>query len=63
MAFVVDTPALSHVGAIFDLKMIRQRTDEMALGLMAMLIWDRIVILVAFHDVGCPCQRRAGPGN
>jgi hypothetical protein len=37
--------------------MIREQTDEMAIGLMAMLIWDRIILLVAFHDLGCPCQR------
>lgn len=56
-AFVRDTPSLSHVAAVFDLKMIRERTEEMAIGLMAMLIWDRIIILVAFHDRGCPCER------
>jgi hypothetical protein len=56
-AYVRDTPSLSHVAAVFDLKMIRDRTDEMAIGLMSMLLWDKIVLLVAFHDLACPCVR------
>lgn len=54
---VRDTPSLSHVAAVFDLKMVRQASPEMAIGLMAMLFWDKVIALVGFHDVGCPCNR------
>lgn len=56
-AFVRDTEPLSHVAAVFDLKMLRPQEDGMKLGLMAMLIWNRITILVAFHDLVCACER------
>ena len=51
-----DTEPLARYGNVFDYKWIGQRVDAGIRGhMMALLLWDGIIVLILFHDPTCSC--------
>jgi len=54
---VRDTPSLFHHAKVFDFKWLCVKDEDYRMNLVALLLWDGLVILVAFHDPTCPCAK------
>jgi hypothetical protein len=57
---VRNTEGLARHKAIFDYKWLCRREQEYRVNLVAMLLWDNLVLLCMFHDPVCRCQRCRG---
>ena len=56
---LADQPTLGDYPGVLDYK-YAQITEVNNLHYWALLLWDRIIILVAFHDPGCQCDKCLG---
>jgi hypothetical protein len=54
---VRDTPSLFHHAKVFDYKWLCVKDAACRMNLVALLLWDGLVILVVFHDPTCPCPK------
>ena len=54
--FIPDEPIRGRYPGVFDYK-FTSFPDVENLHLWAMLLWDRIILVVAFHDRLCGCDR------
>lgn len=52
---VRNAPSKGRYGAIFDYKyVVEEKLNNF--NLWAMLFWDAWIVMVGFHDPGCPCD-------
>ena len=54
---VRDTAPMGTHGAVFDYKWIGTTVDGGRGHAMAMLLWDRLLTLILFHDPSCRCEQ------
>lgn len=58
---VRDTAAMGRHGAVFDYKWLGTIMDGTRAHALGMLLWDRLLILVLFHDPSCSCTNCRQP--
>lgn len=61
-AYVRDTPSRGQYPGVFDYKYI-DIPELNNFHFWAMLFWDRLITLIAFHDPGCPRDKCKGLVN
>lgn len=61
-AYVGNTPSRGQYPGVFDYKYI-DFPELNNLHLWAMLFWDRLIILIKFHDPECTCNKCKGNIN
>jgi hypothetical protein len=55
--FVRDTAPLGRHGAVFDYKWLGIHLGDGKRGhIIALLLWDRLIVLTVFHDPSCLCD-------
>jgi hypothetical protein len=57
---VRDTSSMGSYGAVFDYKWIGVAMDGVRGHAIAMLLWDRLLVLGGFHDPICSCDECIG---
>ena len=62
IAYVSDSPSRGQYPGVFDYKYI-DIPELNNFHFWAMLFWDRLIMLIAFHDPGCPCDKCKGNVN
>jgi len=57
LGVVVGTGSLGRYPGVFDYKWIGYIDGTVRWNLLALLLWDGLIVLVAFHDSRCCCER------
>ena len=56
LSYVLRTPSRGQHPGVFDYKFMNI-PEINNMHLWSMLLWDRIIIFIAFHDPECPCSK------
>jgi hypothetical protein len=60
-ALVRETDSRARYPGVFDYKHIVVVDPSFTLHYWALLLWDKTIVIVAFHDPDCTCEKCTPP--